>query len=49
MKKVGIWIRVSTEEQAKGDSPEHHEYRARMYAEVKKWNVVGKDFLYRLM
>ena len=24
-KAVGIWIRVSTEEQAVGDSPEHHE------------------------
>lgn len=24
-KKVGIWIRVSTEDQAKGESPEHHE------------------------
>ena len=30
---VGIWIRVSTEEQAQGDSPEHHERRARAYAE----------------
>jgi len=25
---VGIWIRVSTEDQAKGESPEHHEKRA---------------------
>ncbi len=39
-KKVGIWVRVSTDEQAKGDSPEHHEKRARMYAEVKRWDVV---------
>ncbi|MEM9292123.1 MAG: recombinase family protein [Acidobacteriota bacterium] len=39
-KKVGIWIRVSTEDQAKGESPEHHEARARMYAEVKDWEVV---------
>jgi site-specific DNA recombinase len=23
-KQVGIWIRVSTEDQAKGESPEHH-------------------------
>lgn len=38
-KKVGIWIRVSTEEQASGDSPEHHEKRAQMYAEVKGWEV----------
>jgi hypothetical protein len=27
-KTVGIWIRVSTEDQAKGESPEHHERRA---------------------
>lgn len=39
-KNVGIWIRVSTEDQAKGDSPEHHQKRAKMYAEVKEWNVV---------
>lgn len=39
-KQVGIWIRVSTEDQAKGESPEHHEMRARMYAEVKDWEVV---------
>ncbi len=34
-KPVGIWIRVSTEEQAKGESPEHHEKRAYFYAEHK--------------
>jgi site-specific DNA recombinase len=39
-KQVGIWIRVSTEDQAKGESPEHHELRAKMYAEVKGWDVV---------
>ncbi len=38
-KSVGIWIRVSTEDQAHGDSPEHHERRARMYAEAKGWKV----------
>lgn len=38
-KKVGIWIRVSTEDQARGESPEHHEKRARMYAEAKGWEV----------
>ena len=38
-KVVGIWIRVSTEDQAKGESPEHHERRARMYAEAKGWSV----------
>lgn len=39
-KRVGIWIRVSTEDQAKGESPRHHEIRARSYATVKEWNVV---------
>ena len=38
-KLVGIWIRVSTEDQAKGESPEHHEKRARLYAEAKGWEV----------
>jgi site-specific DNA recombinase len=38
-KPVGIWIRVSTEDQAKGESPEHHERRARYYAESKGWTV----------
>ncbi|MDR3500672.1 MAG: recombinase family protein [Parvibaculum sp.] len=38
-KAVGIWIRVSTEEQAQGESPEHHERRARLYAEAKDWHV----------
>ncbi|MEX2262674.1 MAG: recombinase family protein [Bryobacteraceae bacterium] len=38
-KTVGIWIRVSTEDQARGESPEHHEKRARHYAEAKGWNV----------
>jgi len=38
-KLVGIWIRVSTEDQAKGESPEHHEKRARFYAESKGWQV----------
>jgi len=38
-KSVGIWIRVSTEDQAKGESPEHHEKRARYYAESKGWDV----------
>jgi site-specific DNA recombinase len=36
---IGIWIRVSTEDQAKGESPEHHEARARLYAESKGWEV----------
>lgn len=41
-KRVGIWIRVSTEDQARGESPEHHEARARMYAETKGWTVAEK-------
>lgn len=44
-KSVGIWIRVSTEFQVKDDSPEHHEQRARYYAEAKGWEVVE---VYRL-
>jgi site-specific DNA recombinase len=40
MTRVGIWIRVSTEDQAQSDSPEHHEYRAKSYAELKQWKVV---------
>ena len=44
-KRVGIWIRVSTEDQVRGESPETHERRARFYAEGKGWNVVE---LYRL-
>ncbi len=39
VKMVGIWIRVSTEDQARGESPEHHEKRARYYAESKAWQV----------
>ena len=38
-KSVGIWIRVSTEDQAQGESPVHHEKRARLYAEAKGWQV----------
>src|SRR5689334_23024952 len=39
IKNVGIWIRVSTEDQAQGESPQHHEHRARGYAESKNWTV----------
>jgi site-specific DNA recombinase len=39
-KNVGIWIRVSTEDQARGESPEHHERRAKMYAESRGWSVL---------
>src|SRR5581483_10662060 len=38
-KGVGIWIRVSTEDQVRDESPEHHERRARAYAEAKGWDV----------
>ena len=38
-KLVGIWIRVSTEDQVRGESPEHHEKRASYYAESKDWLV----------
>ncbi len=38
-KRIGIWIRVSTEDQVQSDSPEHHEHRAKAYAEVKGWIV----------
>lgn len=39
-KRVGIWIRVSTEDQAAGESPQHHEFRARRYAEMNEWTVI---------
>jgi site-specific DNA recombinase len=44
-KNIGIWIRVSTDRQVEDESPEHHEKRARLYAEAKGWNVVT---VYRL-
>jgi site-specific DNA recombinase len=44
-KNVGIWIRVSTEDQARGESPEHHEQRARAYADLQDWTVTE---VYRL-
>jgi site-specific DNA recombinase len=39
-KRIGIFIRVSTEMQVKDDSPEHHEQRARYYAEAKGWSII---------
>lgn len=39
VKEVGVWVRVSTEDQVRGESPEHHERRARAYAEAKGWRV----------
>ncbi len=44
-KRVGIWIRVSTDKQVEDESPEHHEKRARLYAEAKGWEVTE---IYRL-
>ena len=38
-KEVGVWIRVSTEDQARGESPEHHKERAFAYAKAKGWHV----------
>jgi len=43
--RIGIWLRVSTEDQAKGESLEHHEERARGYAGFNDWAVVE---VYRL-
>lgn len=34
-REAGIWIRVSTEEQARGESPAYHEAMGRSYAELK--------------
>ena len=39
-KPVGIWIRVSTEDQARGESPLHHEMRAKSYAASRGWNAL---------
>jgi len=45
-KRVGIWIRVSTDMQVQGDSPEHHEQRARHYVQSKNgWQITE---VYRL-
>jgi len=38
-KAVGIWIRVSTDDQAQSESPEHHLERARAYAQARGWEV----------
>ena len=38
-KNVGIWIRVSSEDQAKGESPAHHLERAKSYAAAHGWIV----------
>jgi site-specific DNA recombinase len=38
-KNVAIWIRVSTEDQAQGESPEHHLERGKAYAAARDWTV----------
>ena len=38
-KDMGIWIRVSSEDQAKGESPAHHLERAKTYAASRGWTV----------
>ena len=38
-KDIGIWIRVSSEDQAKGESPAHHLERAKAYAAARGWTV----------
>jgi site-specific DNA recombinase len=40
-RRAGIWIRVSTDEQAQGDSPETHLRRAQMYCELHGWQPVA--------
>src|SRR5690349_453588 len=38
-KNVGIWIRVSTDDQARGAATEIHKQRARAYAAARGWTV----------
>jgi site-specific DNA recombinase len=38
-KSIGIWLRVSTDDQVKGESLDVHEDRARSYAQLKGWEV----------
>lgn len=44
-KRIGIFIRVSTDMQVQEESPEHHIKRAELYAEAKGWQVIE---IYRL-
>lgn len=39
-KRAGIWIRVSTADQAQGESPENHLKRAQMYCQLHNWQPV---------
>ncbi len=36
---VGVWIRVSTDDQARGESPEHHRIRAKAYADLRGYEI----------
>ncbi len=36
---VGVWIRVSTDDQARGESPQHHMERAKAYAGLKGYEI----------
>lgn len=36
---VGVWIRVSTDDQARGESPLHHMERAKAYAGLKGYDI----------
>ena len=38
-KEVGVWIRVSSDDQAKGESPQHHLERARATAAARGWKI----------
>jgi site-specific DNA recombinase len=38
-KDIGIWIRVSSDDQARGESPMHHLERAKAYAASRGWTV----------
>jgi site-specific DNA recombinase len=39
---VGIWIRVSTDDQKNSDSPEIHELRAKEFCKQRKYKIVKK-------
>ena len=38
-KNIGVWIRVSSEDQARGESPAHHLERARHSAAARGWHI----------
>lgn len=38
-KDIGVWIRVSSEDQARGESPEHHRQRAKDFAAKRNWTI----------